>query len=61
MIRPPAGEYLDIPTLGEPEVYIHFTEGLIDAQGSVSNEGDSKVPSGFVDRYAAWIQRFATA
>ena len=31
--------YLDMPTLGQPEVYIHFTDALIDAEGEVSNAG----------------------
>src|SRR3954462_6416231 len=29
--------YLDVPTLGQPEVFIHFTEGLIAPDGTVGN------------------------
>jgi len=49
--------YLDVPTLGQPEVFIHFTEGLIDADGNISNEGTRKFLQSFVDRYAAWVER----
>jgi chromate reductase len=50
--------YLDVPTLGQPEVFIHFTEGLIDADGNIPSEGTRKFLQGFVDRYAAWVGRF---
>jgi chromate reductase len=53
--------YIDMPTLGQPEVYIHFTDGLIDEAGNASNEGTRKFLQGFVNRYAAWVARFATA
>jgi chromate reductase len=50
--------YLDVPTLGQPEVYIHFTPNLIDDEGTISNEGTRKFLQGFADRYTAWIGRF---
>ena len=50
--------YLDVPTLGQPEVYIHFTKDLIDEGGNVSNDGTRKFLQTFVDRYAAWIAKF---
>lgn len=34
--------YLDVPTLGQPEMYIHFTQGLIDDEGTVTNDGTRK-------------------
>src|SRR3954452_20841102 len=27
--------YLDVPTLGQPEVFLQFTDGMIDADGNV--------------------------
>ena len=47
--------YLDMPVLGQPEAFIHFKEGLIDAQGTISNEGTRDFLQGFVDRFLAWI------
>jgi len=48
--------YLDVPLLGQPEVFIKFTDGLIDAEGNIGNEGTRKFVQGFVDRYAAWLR-----
>jgi chromate reductase, NAD(P)H dehydrogenase (quinone) len=50
--------YLDVPTLGQPEVFIQFKENLIDAEGNITNEGTKKFLQGFVERYVAWIKRF---
>ena len=47
--------YLDVPTLGQPEVYVQFTKDLIDDDGNVSNDGTRKFLQSFVDRYATWI------
>jgi chromate reductase len=53
--------YLDVPTLAQPEAYIHFTEGLIDDAGNVAKEDTRKFLQAWVDRYAAWVRRFVTA
>ena len=50
--------YLDMPTLGAPEVYIHFTDGLVDDDGNIGNEGTRKFLQSFMDRYAAWVAKF---
>jgi chromate reductase, NAD(P)H dehydrogenase (quinone) len=50
--------YLNVPTLGQPEVYMQFTQGLIDDEGNISNDGTRKLLQGFVDRYSAWIAKF---
>jgi chromate reductase len=49
--------YLDVPTLGQPEVFIHFTPGLVDADGNIANEATRKFLQGFVDKYAAWVAK----
>lgn len=53
--------YLDVATLGQPEVYIHFKEGLIDEQGQVTSDGTRKFLQGWVDRYVAWVNRLREA
>lgn len=50
--------YLDVPTLGQPEVFIHFKDGMFDAQGKIENVDTQEFLQGFVDRYVAWIKRF---
>lgn len=52
--------YLDVPTLGQPEVFIHFAKDLIAADGKISNAATETFLQGFVDRYIAWIKRFST-
>ncbi len=47
--------YLDVPTLGQPEGFIHAKEGLFDADGNVG-EGSKKFLQGWVDAYAAWVK-----
>ncbi len=48
--------YLDVPTLGQPEGFIHAKEGLFDASGNVG-EGSKKFLQGWVDAYAAWVKK----
>ena len=48
--------YLNVPTLGQPEGFIHAKEGLFDADGNVG-EGSKKFLQGWVDAYAAWVKK----
>jgi chromate reductase, NAD(P)H dehydrogenase (quinone) len=52
--------YRDVPTLGQPEVFIHFTDDLIALDGKVNNSGTERFLQSFVDRYIAWIKRFTS-
>lgn len=47
--------YLDMPVLPQPEAFIHFKDGLVDADGNVANEGTRTFLQDFVDRFIAWI------
>ena len=49
--------YLDVPTLAQPEVFIHAKDGLFAEDGSIANEGTRKFLQGFMDRYVAWVKR----
>ena len=49
--------YLDVPVLGQPEVFINYTQGLIDADANITNDGTRKFLQTFMDRYAAFIAR----
>jgi steroid delta-isomerase-like uncharacterized protein len=51
--------YLDVPTLSQPEVYLHFTANLIDDEGNISNDGTRKFLQSYVDRYIAWITKLS--
>jgi len=47
--------YLDVTTLPQPEVYLQFKDGTIDADGTIASDGTRKFLQDFVDRYAAWV------
>ncbi len=51
--------YLDIPTLGQPEAFIHVKEGLFDAADNISNADTKKFLQAWMDRYVAWIKKHA--
>ncbi len=51
--------YLDVPVLAQPEVFIHFKDELIAADGSIASDGTRKFLQGFVDKYVAWVHRFS--
>ena len=51
--------YVDVPVLGQPEVFIHFKDELIADDGTINNDGTRKFLQHFVDIYVAWIRRFA--
>ena len=50
--------YLDVPTLPQPEVFIHFKDGMFDSEGKIGNPDTQKFLQGFVDRYVAWVKHF---
>ena len=50
--------YLDMPTLGQPEVFLQYKEGLFDAAGDIG-EASRGFLQGWMDRYVAVLRRTA--
>lgn len=50
--------YLDMPTLGQPEVFIQAKDGLFDADGSIGVASRDFV-KGWLDRYVAFVKQHA--
>lgn len=50
--------YLDVPTLGQPEGFIHAKEGLFDADGGIG-EASREFLQGWVNQYVAWVKKHA--
>jgi len=48
--------YLDVPTLGQPEAFIHLTEGKIDAAGEVSDDKLRSVLQRWMDAYQRFVE-----
>ena len=51
--------YLDMPTLGQPEVFIHVKDGLFDEGGNLANAESKAFLQGWMDRYVAWVKKHA--
>jgi chromate reductase len=48
--------YLDVPLLGQPEVFVQFKDdGPVDAHGEITVDSTRKFLQGFVDRYVQWV------
>jgi len=50
--------YLDVPTLGQPEAFVHAKEGLFDANGDIGPDS-RKFLQGWMDRYVGWVKKHA--
>ena len=48
--------YLDMPTLGQPEVFLQAGAGLFDESGGIGT-GSREFLQSWMDRYVAWVQR----
>lgn len=47
--------YLDMHVLAQPEAFIHFKDGLIEADGSIGNDGTRAFLQGYVDAFLTLI------
>jgi chromate reductase len=50
--------YLDVPTLGQPEAFIHVKEGLFDEAGDIGPASRGFLQN-WMDRYVAWVKQHA--
>ncbi len=52
--------YLDMPTLGQPEAFIHAKEGLFDDAGNIGS-ASKEFLQGWMDHFLAWVKQHAGA
>jgi chromate reductase len=52
--------YLDVPVLGQPEVYLQATDTLLDADGNIG-AGSKAFLQSWMDNYAGWVRFHAKA
>jgi len=50
--------YLDVPTMGQPEAFIHAKEGLFDEAGNIG-PASKQFLQGWMDKYVAWVKKHA--
>lgn len=48
--------YLDVPTLGQPEAFIHAKAGLFDAEGGIGKDSRAFL-QGWMDQFVAWVKQ----
>lgn len=53
--------YLDMPTLGQPEVFLQVRDDTFDADGGIASDGARKVVQSWLQRYAQWVAQHARA
>ena len=51
--------YLDVPTLGQPEVFLQAKDGLFDEDGGIGADSREFL-QGWMDRYGAWVGLYAS-
>jgi chromate reductase len=51
--------YLDVPTLGQPEAFIHVREGFFDESGAVAQKDSREFLHGWITAYAAFVAKHA--
>ena len=49
--------YLDVPTMGQPEVFLQVNEEFFDAAGHIANAGTKAFLQSWMDRYVAWVNK----
>jgi len=50
--------YLDMPTLNQPEAFLHMRDGMFDDQGNIGAASKEFVQK-WMNAYVAWVKRFA--
>jgi chromate reductase len=52
--------YLDVATMGQPEAYLQYKEGLFDNHGDIGSASREFLQT-WVDRYVAWVKMHCAA
>jgi chromate reductase len=50
--------YLDVPTLGQPEVFLNVDDAFFDVNGDIANTDTKQFLQGWMDAFVGWIKRF---
>lgn len=51
--------YLDVPTLGQPEVFIQVTDDMFDEGGNLAKADTKAFLETWMSRYVAWVKKLA--
>lgn len=53
--------YLNMPTLGQPEVFLKVDDTFFDAQGDIANADTKKFLQRWMEQFVAWVKEHADA
>lgn len=53
--------YLDMPTMGQPEVYLYVTPGFFTAEGEIADETAKVFLQGYMEKFHRWVLQHADA
>jgi len=53
--------YLDMPTLGQPEVFLTVKDGFFDASGAIANDGTRTFLQDWLTKFVAWVSQHQRA
>lgn len=53
--------FLDMPTLGQPEVYLVYKDDLFDEHDNITNESTKAFLQSFTDKFSVWIETHAVS
>lgn len=53
--------FLDMPTMGQPEMYFGWKDGVIADDGSVTDERTKAFLQSYVDKFADWVETHRAA
>lgn len=53
--------YLDMPAVGQPEIFLQLRDDLFDAQGNIGSDITRKMLQQWLERYASWVGRHRPA
>jgi chromate reductase len=49
--------YLDMPTMGQPEVYLYLTPGLISPEGEIADATTQAFLQGYMRKFHRWVRQ----
>lgn len=53
--------YLNMPTLGQPEVFLKVSEDFFDANGAIADPGSKQFLQGWMNRFLKWVEQHSHA
>ena len=53
--------YLDMPTVGQPEIFLQMRDDLFDDAGDIANDVSRKMLRQWLERFARWVERHLPA